>query len=406
MNQQIHIAFCTGRKTLPLVAGMLAGQLERGDHFSTCDLNLTIAYDPGFQGLSPLDFALPSQVERCFAAVNYLGPAAWEQLAWMRDSFGLDPAGFEVLFKPRGYCSQKNIALAHALLSGAERLLFLDDDEYFAAPFKGAHGGLVWEEQDVLGAHGAGLRRAAITHGIVVGYPMPVPSDLDQYLGEELRRRLGKALALGTEFIGEESFLCPAEPVRYGDRDFLRGLPCPVEMERGVRPMSGGNIAFDLNAVRAGHIPPYFNPPGARGEDSILGAQLSGVAFHRIPACIFHDPFQQYPGIAQGRYPQRLEPVATGPATLERFCRAFIGWVRYAPLLLRLTVGDAAEREERIGRMRAALQSIGPELERGLGWRGFSQGARTLEVYQARVQKDFDDLERAKEAWSRLMQGV
>jgi hypothetical protein len=213
-------------------------------------------------------------------------------------------------------------------------------------------------------------------------------------------------LALGTEFIDEESFLRLAEPVHYGDRRFLRGLPCPVAPVRGVKPMSGGNIAFDLHAVRTGRIPPYFNPPGARGEDSILGAQLSGVEFHRIPACIFHDPFQRYPGIARGEYPAKLEGVGAGPQTLERFCRVFIGWLRYAPLLLRLTVADAREREERLGRMQVELAELGPALARGLGWPGFAGGAEELRRYRGRVEKDWEELQQAKEAWFRLARGV
>lgn len=406
MRKQVHLAYCSGRRTLPLVAGMLARALERWGHPETCDLHLSVVYDPAFQGLSPLDFSLPGEVERRFRGVSYLGPGAWEQLAWLRRGFGLSEAGFVALLRPRGYSSQKNLALVHALLAGAECLLFLDDDEYLAAPFPGKDGQLEWEEGDLLGVHLRGLQGAAITHGVETGYSMPVPSDLDQYLGEELRRRLGEALALGSEFIDGKSFLRSAEPVRCGDRDLLRGLPCPVGTVRGVKPMSGGNIAFDLNAVRAGHIPPYFNPPGARGEDSILGAQLSEVEFHRVPACIFHDPFQRYPGIARGEYPSQLEGVGADPESLERFCRAFIGWLRYAPLLLRLTVADDRKREERLGRMQAELAELGPALARGLGWPGFAQGAEELQRYRGRMESDWEDLQRAREAWFRLARGM
>lgn len=405
MKKQVHLVFCSGRRTLPLVAGMLARTLERWGHPASCDLSLTIAYDPGFQGLSPLDFSLPDEVEHQFAAVSYLGPATWEQLIWLQRSFGLDEAGFAVLFKPRGYSSQKNIALAHALLAGADYLLFLDDDEYLAAPFKKDDGRLEWEEGDLLGTHLRGLQGAAITCGVETGYSSPVPADLDLYLDEEVRRRLGAVLALGSEFIGERTFMHLRDLIRYGDRDELRRLPRPLVRQRGVAQMSGGNIAFDLGAVRQGVIPPYFNPPGARGEDALLGAQLDGVACHQVPACIFHDPFQHYLGIARGEYPSQLEGVGAGPESLERFCRVFIGWLRYAPLLLRMTMADAREREERLGRMLGELDELGPVLARGLGWPGFAQGAEELRRYRARVEKDWEDLQRAKEAWFRLVRG-
>ena len=406
MKKQVHLAFCSGRGTLPLVAGMLARNLERWGHPVTYELNLTVVYDPGFQGLSPLDFALPGEVERHFSAVTYLGPATWEQRDWVRHKFGLDEAGFAVLFKPRGYSSQKNNALAHALLSGADYLLLLDDDEYFVAPFRGEGGLLEWEEGDLLGAHLCGLQGAAITHGVETGYTSPVPADLDRYLGEEVRRRLGAALGLGSEFIGEHTLILPGDLTRYGNHEELRYLPRPLAKERGVVRMSGGNIAFDLDAVRQGFIPPYFNPPGARGEDALLGAQLGAVACHQVPAYIFHDPFQRYLGIARGTYPSQLEGVAVGPESLERFCRVFIGWLRYAPLLLRLTVADTREREERLGRMQGEVDELGPVLARALGWPGFAQGGEELKRYRGRVEKDWDDLQQAKEAWFRLVRGL
>ncbi len=406
MKRQVHIAFCTGRRTLPLVAGMLARNLERWGLQEICDLQLSIVYDPAFQGLSALDFSLASEVERGFRAVSYLGPGAWEQLAWLRRSFGLGEAGFAALFRPRGYCSQKNLALVHALLAGADYLLFLDDDEYFAAPFPDEGGRLEWEEGDLLGPHLRGLRAAAITHGVETGFTSPVPADLDQYLSEAVRRRLGAALGLGSEFIGEHTFVLPGDLTRCGNREELRCLPRPLPIERGVVRMAGGNIAFDLGAVRQGLIPPYFNPPGARGEDALLGAQLGGVACHQVGACIFHDPFQRHLGLVRGRYPARLEPTAVCPEALERFGRVFIGWLRYAPLLLRLTVAEAGEREQRLERMQEELDELGPVLARGLGWEGFALGGEELWQYRGRMERDWEDLQRAREAWFRVVRGV
>jgi len=260
---------------------MLARNLRKWGHAEAGDLSLAVVFDPGFQGLSPLDFALPGEVERSFRTVAYLGPGTWEQLAWTRRSFGLGEAGFAALFRPRGYSSQKNLALVRALLAGADVLVFLDDDEYYAAPFPDEQGQLDWEEGDLLGPHLNGLRGAAITQEVLTGCTWPVPAELDRYLDESVRRRLGAALGLGSEFIAEHTFVLPGELARRGDRAELRCLPRPLPRERGVVRMSGGNIAFDLGAVRQGGIPPYFNPPGARGEDALLGAQLEGIACHR-----------------------------------------------------------------------------------------------------------------------------
>jgi hypothetical protein len=98
--------------------------------------------------------------------------------------------------------------------------------------------------------------------------------------------------------------------------------------------------------------------------------------------------------------------VGASPESLERFCRVFIGWLRYAPLLLRLTVMDDREREERLERMQGELDELGPALARGLGWPDFAQGGEELERYRGRVEKDWEDLQRAKEAWFSLVRGV
>lgn len=170
--------------------------------------------------------------------------------------------------------------------------------------------------------------------------------------------------------------------------------------------MSGGNIAFDLGAVRRGGIPPYFNPPGARGENALLGAQLEGIACHRVGACVFHDPFQRHLDITRGKYPACLERTEVGPETLERFCRAYLGWLRYAPLLLRLTATDQREREERLVRMQRELDELGPLLARGLGWEGFARGGEELRGYRARGEQDWEELQQAREAWFRAVRGV
>lgn len=406
MKKRVQLAYCSGRRTLPLVAGMLARNLERWGHREGCELELSVVYDPGFQRLCPLDFALGGEVERYFGAVAYLGPGAWQQLAWMRRSFGLTEAGFDALFRPRGYSSQKNLALVHALLAGADYLLFLDDDEYYAAPFAGKGGRLVWEEGDLLGPHLRGLQAAALTQGVETGYTSPIPAELDQHLGEPVRRRLGAALGLGSEFIGEHTFVLPGQLARCGNRMELRCLPRPLPRERGVVRMSGGNVAFDLGAVRQGLVPPYFNPAGARGEDALLGAQLGGVACLQVGATVFHDPFQRYLGITRGEYPPQLARIEVGPASLERFGRAFIGWLRYAPLLLRLTLGETREREERLEQMQAEMDALGPLLAQGLGWERFAQGGPELRRYRVRADGDWEDLQRAREAWFRLVRGI
>ena len=402
MKTRVHIAFCSGRRTVREVAGMLARQLRRFDHCSMYNIHLAIFFDPHFQRLSPENFRLSEDTTRCFEEVSYCGPDYFRELTGLKATSGIDDRSFEILFRPRGYCSQKNAAFAWALLGGAERLLFLDDDEYFVAPFRNQPPFLHWKEQDIFGLHMSALDRAEITNGLVTGYPSPIPADLDRYWPTELRQALGKALSKGNEIIDEKTFLRRSDSIRYGNPRYLKSLPHQVEPVNGVRFMTGGNVAFHLGAVRQGRIPPYFNPVGARGEDAILGSQIPRVHFHRVPACVFHDPLQRYVGIPKGLFPSRLEPIPTTSRSLERFCQAFLGWLRYAPLLLRLTTEDAGEYEEKIDHMCRTFGRIGAQLDALLGWRGFHRAEATLSTYHLQSHRDLDDMRRAQEAWGKM----
>ena len=161
-------------------------------------------------------------------------------------------------------------------------------------------------------------------------------------------------------------------------------------------------MGFHLDAVRQGRIPPYFNPVEARGEDAILGTQIQDVSFHRVPVCTFHDPFQQYVEITRGQFPESLHPMPTTPSSLDRFCRAFLGWLRYAPLLLRLTTDDAREYEDKINQMRRMLGCIGLQLDTLSGWHGFHRAEETLNVYYLQCLQDLHDMYRAQEAWAKI----
>lgn len=402
MKLNACIVFCTGRRTIGPVLNMLVQQLERFGHFQHYRTNLILSYDPGFQGLSWEDFVQPEGVVSRFESVQYLGPESYKALSWVRNYTQMDEGTFDILFKPRGYSSQKNIALLQALLTGAERIVLLDDDEYFVAPFRTGNGHINWQEQDVFGVQMHHLDSADITNGAKTGYFSPIPSKLRSHLGENLCRQLGAVLSIGNEVIREDSFLHAEALITYGDRNYLESLPREIKARKGLKFLSGGNAGFNSLGIRAGRIPPFFNPVGARGEDTILGTQLQEVRLEEIPVYTFHDPFLQYSKIAYGLFPDYLSPIEVTPVTLDRFCRACYGWVRYSPLLLRITT-ESEEYNERVEAMLIGLRQVGPQIDEQLHWRGFGDLSPALAASAARSQQDYDDLRRAREAWFSLV---
>lgn len=391
---RLAVVFCTGRASVTAVVAMLARQLEEYGHLEQFEVSLVLACDPAFTGVPLSGFGLEDEVSRRFAAVDRLGPDSFRRLLPLAERAGVARRAFDILFEPRGYSSQRNTAIAHAVMHGAERMLLLDDDEYFVAPF--ANGGVIeWREQDVVGEQMRALSCAELASGAKTGYFSPVPSELRRHVDEGTLRSLGTAVGLGNEVVTEETFVGDDERlVAYGQEGAQ-----PAGTGRAV--LSAGNLGLSVAALRNGTLPPFMNPPGARGEDAIFATQLNGARLAHVRAYTFHDPFGQHQGITRGVYPSQLRPEGVTPRTMKRFCATCIGWVRYAPLWLRLTrTEDWTDRAERMER---DLERVGPRLAAGLRCEGFARLATELASYVRRCGVDLDELRWAGEGWRRLM---
>jgi hypothetical protein len=157
---------------------------------------------------------------------------------------------------------------------------------------------------------------ADVTRGGYLGHGAPLV-DLSALLGRECRAALGLALSLGNEVLTAD---CLTAAPAFG----TASLP---ELRHGL-VIYGGNVGVSLAALAEGRIPPFFCPPGARGEDTFFGLRLPATARVRTgPEAVFHDPFR----LGRGA-PAAVPPT---PAHLRRFAGAVRGWVRYAPLWVR-----------------------------------------------------------------------
>jgi hypothetical protein len=65
-----------------------------------------------------------------------------------------------------------------------------------------------------------------------------------------------------------------------------------VEEENGAKFITGGNLGISLRDLDK--VYPFYNPPGARGEDTFLSTCLSNSTVKLIPAYTFHDGFSIY----------------------------------------------------------------------------------------------------------------
>lgn len=246
----------------------------------------------------------------------------------------LDTGGFahRLLVAP-GYASARNAPLLAALRDGHDVAVFVDDDVH---PRSAGAGGFLRSHLDGLASG------ADVTRGGYLGHAAPL-ADLAALLAPGCRAALGLALSLGNEVLPADCLTAP--PVHA-----TAALPA---LRRGL-VVYGGNVGISLAALAAGRIPPFFCPPGARGEDTFFGLRLAGAAVAGA-APVVHDPFRLGDGA-----PAAVPPT---PAHLHRSAGAVRGWVRYAPLWVRTQHADPDPVLEAIAGIyaghRACLETLG-----------------------------------------------
>ncbi|MBU0898785.1 MAG: hypothetical protein KKB03_01265 [Nanoarchaeota archaeon] len=403
MNKKIAVIFPTGRKTVHNVVAMLVDNMGRYKN-DPKNVNVYVSFDPTFYNLSPDDFMFDKDLEKAFRSVTYLGPGDDGGLSEHTKKNITDHA-YDILFKPRGYCTLKNRATVNAIMDGNDAIMLFDDDEYFVAP-KRKGNGLEWMHQNVFGYHMDNIFEADITNGAHTGYFSPVPSEIENELEKGLREKLGRILSYGSEIINEKTFMNTRECINYADNNFLKNSPYPVEEVNGIKFLTGGNIALNVQSILSGKIPPYFNPKGARGEDAIMGMQLKNSLVLKIPTYTFHDPFQKYVDITKGKFPESVDPIAVIPGTVDRFANAVVGWVKYAPFLIRMTSSSEDEYRGRINAMKSELGDVGKEMSKVLSNNSLAMLGGILDEADEKSYSDLEDLNIAKNAWEKIIKNI
>lgn len=401
---KIGVGFVTGRKGFKhLFQTYVNNWNEHGlveDH--SMSLRMFIAYDLSYFGTQASDYKrLDPELSGKLDGISWFGSTRIddERRRLVREGV-LDSAESEMLFG-QGYGKKRNAVVWFAIRAGMDRLLFVDDDEYPMAVERGEP--VHWRGQSVLGAHLFASPDADITHGRHCGYISPIPKvKFDNTLTEDKFALLIRALSndivswetIRTVVIGDGG-------VTYADPAIVDGgLPMEVESVNGMKFISGANLCLNLN--RGGADSPFFNPPGARGEDTFLSTCLEDKRVIRVPAYTFHDGFLRYQSLLHGVLPKRLEAVdAREPSVVKRFAKAAIGWVRYKPLLTYVTNRTAFEST--IESMEDTFRRIGPDLRDYFKADEFTRLLPELKRFARKVPEHYELFEQTKDAWKKAL---
>jgi len=400
---KVGIGFATGRKSFQKVlrtyvySWLESGLTEQED----VRLNLFVAYDLKYSNTKTTDYTnmhkdvLSLVDDTCFIGSKRIQ----KEIDYLTDEKVIDKEEGRLLFGS-GYAAKRNSVLYCALKNNIDYLLFLDDDEYPLAVTK-TRSTAVWGGQQVLSTHLDNIESADITNGHHCGYISPIPYiKFNDVLTEKDFRMFIEAIS--NDIINWDSIRSVMNNggVTYADTKVLVSDEAEeVKEVNRTKFISGANLC--INLTRPERVFPFYNPPGARGEDTFLSACLGERKVLRVPCYAFHDGFSTYHHLMDGVLPTKLRYIAAdSDQIIERFYRACIGWIRYKPLLLYITQRE--NYEDRIREMRERLSMVLPKICAYFGWNEFMNISRELERYHHNVGKHYEQFLRNQQAWSRI----
>lgn len=398
----VGIGFVTGRRSFKNVAQTYIEGWNSSEN-KDISLNLFVTYDLKYSNTRPSDYKISDEgILDTVDSAHYLSSASIAVEAQsLADKGVITPAEAKLLFG-EGYAMKRNATLYYALKNNMDYLIFLDDDEYPMAVFKTAIG-IAWKGQEIIATHIRNIQHADMTHGYHCGYVSPIPTlGFDDTLTERDFRLFIESVS--NDIISWKSV---REKMNAGGVTFASLATINEQMVEyveeigGMKFISGANLGFNLSNIDK--VFPFYNPPGARGEDTFLSTAICECKIRKIHCYTFHDGFGEYENLLHGVLPSELKAITPdNVAVANRFLKAAIGWIRYKPLLIYIT--DKENFDARIAKIRADLKIVIPKLCKYFKNDKFADILTELEVYQANAPRHFRDFQKTKKAWIKVVQ--
>jgi hypothetical protein len=402
---KVGIGFATGRKSFQKVlrtniCTWKESGLVRDNNIS---LNLIVAYDLSYHKTKKTDYTnMQPDLGEQIDSSKFIGTAAIkEETDYLVRGNVLNINEIRMIFG-KGYAAKRNAVLYSAIKSNLDYLIFMDDDEYPMA-VTNTRNTVLWGGQHVLLNHLKFISQADITCGYHCGYVSPIPFvEFNDIMTERDFRCFIEAIS--NDIINWDTLRIVMENggVTYADKEILTSDDfIEVQQINKAKFISGANLCINLTDV--GRVSPFYNPPGARGEDTFLSTCLSERKVLHVPVYTFHDGFSTYNDLLHGVLPIRLKFIrADNEEILTRFYKACIGWIRYKPLLLYIT--EPGSYEKKIEEIRKQLKGTLPKISTYFKQDGFMNVLTELEKYNRNVSKHYSDFMQTQQIWVKLME--
>ncbi|MBK5239650.1 hypothetical protein [Clostridium sp.] len=402
---KVAIGFATGRKSFQKVlrtniknwkeSGLVANK--------RISLNLFVAYDLFYRKTKITDYTNvhPDLVKNIDSSLFIGSEETKEEIDYLIRENVLNIDEIHMIFG-KGYAAQRNAVLYNAIKKDMDYLVFLDDDEYPMA-VTNTRNTAIWGGQHVIAQHLKYITEADMTHGNHCGYISPIPyMEFNDTMTESDFRSFIEAISNDIVNWDKLKDVMKNGGVTYADTNVLtREGAIEVEEINRSKFISGANLC--INLTKPLRIFPFYNPPGARGEDTFLSTCLSDRKIMRVPCYTFHDGFSTYNHLLEGVLPIKLKFIkADSDKITTRFYNACIGWVRYKPLLLYITQPE--QYAEKIKDMREQLSVTLPKICAYFGKPEFMNVLAELDKYNKNVEKHYSEFVETKRIWAKIME--
>ena len=371
-------------------------------------IHVLVSYDLRYKNTNTNDYKnVPKELQDLVDSIHFYGSneirKEIELLAKLDNTINANDC--HLLFG-EGFAKKRNIVTYFAIKLKMDKLLFIDDDEYPLATYKNKNGKLVWMGQSVLSTHLQFNDDADITHGLHCGYISPIPYLVFNDILTENDFKLFIE-ALSNDIITWDKIkqvVINQKGVTFSDENILTILPTyEVEETNGMKFISGANLCFNLKNYK--EFPPFYNPPGARGEDTFMSTALNDLKVVKVPCYTFHDGFSMYNNLLNGVLPIEFKPIENkNNEILKRFVNATVGWIRYKPLLVYIT--DRDNFDAIMKTIEVNLTYTIPKLCTYYKTEEFHKILIEFHKYKKIVKKHFDDFEKTKSTWTRLLKNA
>ena len=399
------LGFVTGRPNVCKVINNTYEQLinQFKDMDKKVELTIFILFDLGYQYTTRVDFygIIPNVYKDI--RIKYITPEDIEEekkKLIAREDFTKADAD---LFLGHGHAKGRNTLMYYAYKEDMDYLLFWDDDEYPVACIKDEETSeLTWKEQDNIAMHLKYIEKADVTIGYHCGYISPIPYvELNEDVDEEKFRCYIEAL--GNDIISWDSIrekFVKYNGITYADTKIADGEGAYEIKSDGVGKWVAGSTLC-LNLKHINKIPAFYNPEGARGEDTFFSTQLNDSKVVKVPVYHFHDGFLKYTNITRKKYPKTLRKIKSTEEQIEqRFFQASRGWVKYKSLFEYIT--DKEHYEEKIQKTYENLKIGIPEVNKLFENSNFEILLEDLKQYDENVKKHYKEYLRTNEIWNKL----